>query len=326
MWNILTIDSFVIITLDSFGFPHSNVVRALKEYLSMEGEAKRNIEIAMPKGVTAKGIPTQENYFDCGLYLLGYMKEFFKDPQSFVKKILMKEFDPDRDWAHLSPPDLRHEIRRVLQDQYSKQSGTGSTAKTDPIGPGLPGVNSASAAAIESSKSTDGKHSTHTEGFTLSCTVQGNMKQNRRGSPASVVQSPAKRMKTANQENTKETSIEPLPEGSSVLDLTGELGDVRSLHNDTSDTDEMLDNGTIEMPGTAQDPLLDGWAEQLILAATDELDGQLKPSQSAGSNMKPSIYFNSIPAAPDSTPTRPLGQPAPPTPPARPPTWERLID
>jgi len=111
----------IIITLDSFGLSHSAAVRNLKDYISEEGKTKRQMEATISAGLTAKGIPLQDNYCDCGLYVVGYVKKFLEDPATFVRKILQKEMDEKADWPEFSASNMRAEIRDILQDEYEMQ-------------------------------------------------------------------------------------------------------------------------------------------------------------------------------------------------------------
>jgi len=93
-----------IITLDSLGQAHSASVTALKYYLEAEFEHKKGKILAdLPPqiGMKAVGIPEQNNFCDCGVYILGYMQEFVKNPDWFVGKLLRREkldwiFEPSR--------------------------------------------------------------------------------------------------------------------------------------------------------------------------------------------------------------------------------------
>lgn len=108
-----------VITLDSLGGPHSSVVTALKRYLQSEIKHKKGLDIEAPVsfGTTARDIPCQQNFTDCGVYLLGYMQEFMKDPNRFTSRILQSE---KRDWD-VNAPALRSGIRELilkLQKEY----------------------------------------------------------------------------------------------------------------------------------------------------------------------------------------------------------------
>ncbi|KAL8724499.1 MAG: hypothetical protein Q9181_006798 [Wetmoreana brouardii] len=105
-----------ILTFDSFGTAHSATIRALKDYLHEEANDKRGMDFDAKglQGVTAKRIPLQDNFCDCGVYLLGYMEKFFEDPREFINKIMRVEWDIKTDWAKLDPSKIRTKIRKIL--------------------------------------------------------------------------------------------------------------------------------------------------------------------------------------------------------------------
>lgn len=110
-----------VITLDSLDGTHSAVSTALKIYLQHEIEAKKGLRVEAPAtiGMSARDIPTQPNFTDCGVYLLGYMREFMKDPDKFATNILQRE---ERTW-NFDAPTLRGEIRDLifkLQKEYQQ--------------------------------------------------------------------------------------------------------------------------------------------------------------------------------------------------------------
>ncbi|KAI1636401.1 hypothetical protein F4809DRAFT_650540 [Biscogniauxia mediterranea] len=117
-----------IITLDSMGTSHSPTCSILKQYLVAELKDKKNIEITPPGalGMTAKGVPEQSNHWDCGLYLLGYIQEFLKDPDMFVHSILQHD---DRINWNLNPPELRNSIRELIFVLQRKQQSSEDDAR-----------------------------------------------------------------------------------------------------------------------------------------------------------------------------------------------------
>ncbi|KAI0119165.1 cysteine proteinase [Daldinia grandis] len=108
-----------IITLDSLGLAHSPACSCLKQYLIAELKDKKGIEIPNPGalGMTAKEVPQQTNHCDCGLYLLGYIREFLKDPDGFVRNILLHKHIA---W-NLNPSELRNDIRDLIFDLQKEQ-------------------------------------------------------------------------------------------------------------------------------------------------------------------------------------------------------------
>ncbi|KAI1096924.1 cysteine proteinase [Rostrohypoxylon terebratum] len=109
-----------IITLDSLGITHSPACGSLKQYLIAELKDKKNIDVLNPGalGMTAKNVPQQTNHCDCGLFLLGYIRHFLQDPDTFVRSILQHKNDIP--W-NLNPPQLRNEIRNLIFDLQREQ-------------------------------------------------------------------------------------------------------------------------------------------------------------------------------------------------------------
>ncbi|KAK8002801.1 hypothetical protein PG989_002520 [Apiospora arundinis] len=101
-----------IITLDSLGSGHSPACRNLKDYLVRELKDKKGADMPDPGSLTmtAKGIPTQKNYCDCGVYLLGYVVRFLDDPDAFIRTLLLHE---NIEWD-IDAPALRNDIRTLL--------------------------------------------------------------------------------------------------------------------------------------------------------------------------------------------------------------------
>lgn len=110
-----TANETMIISLDSFGMTRSNELKQIKQYIIDEAREKRQIDVSIDDlhGVNAKGIPQQNNFYDCGVYLIGYMREFAKDPDRFVKRILGRELD-DSDFQEFDTSIVRKEIREKL--------------------------------------------------------------------------------------------------------------------------------------------------------------------------------------------------------------------
>lgn len=108
-----------IVTFDSLDNPHSQTVRLLKQYLVEEGKAKRGgmqFDEGQIKGVTAKSIPLQSNFSDCGLFMLGYVEKMLSsDPREFISRIIRRDYDVANDWPRLVPSTMRANIREQLQ-------------------------------------------------------------------------------------------------------------------------------------------------------------------------------------------------------------------
>ena len=107
-----------IITLDSLGASHSATSKALRDYLKEEALRKKNSELSATIGsLTAKKIPRQSNFCDCGLYILGYLEEILKNPDESIRKLLSKEASG---WE-VNSSKLREKIRNVLFELQEQQ-------------------------------------------------------------------------------------------------------------------------------------------------------------------------------------------------------------
>ncbi len=107
--------------LDSLGETHTRTVKHLKDYVLQEGKAKRNIDAVIEKSISPKEIPLQNNFCDCGLFLLGYLEKFFANPRNFVTKILNREMNVKIDWLDLDPKNMRSYIRDLLFELAKEQ-------------------------------------------------------------------------------------------------------------------------------------------------------------------------------------------------------------
>ncbi|KAK6004746.1 hypothetical protein QM012_008608 [Aureobasidium pullulans] len=117
-------DTPALIILDSLSGTHTQEVKNLKQYVVHEGRDKRGLEFEYTelKGMTARGLPQQTNFCDCGVYLIGYMEAFLRDPAEFVRKVMSRELDHNNDFADFDPSEKRAEIRERLIKLEQEQS------------------------------------------------------------------------------------------------------------------------------------------------------------------------------------------------------------
>ncbi|KAI4203580.1 MAG: hypothetical protein LQ350_001770 [Teloschistes chrysophthalmus] len=121
-----------ILTFDSLGTPHANAIRFLKQYLQEEAKAKRGnmaFDAKTLRGVTAKRIPEQDNFCDCGLFLLGYMEKFFENPRDFIDNVMRQAWDIKTDWPKLDPSKMRARMRDLLMDLNRERLQEGKKAR-----------------------------------------------------------------------------------------------------------------------------------------------------------------------------------------------------
>ena len=115
-----------IITFDSLGQPRGPTIRILKDYLREEAKAKRGMEFedSQIKGINAKRIPQQDNFSDCGVFLLGYVDTFLgleSDPKDFITKTIQQTHE-DKNWSKLKTGRLRASIRNQVQELHKVQT------------------------------------------------------------------------------------------------------------------------------------------------------------------------------------------------------------
>lgn len=115
-----------IITFDSLGQTRGQTIRILKDYLREEAKAKRGMEFeeSQMKGINAKRIPQQDNYSDCGVFLLGYVDTFLSletDPRDFITKTIQQTHEA-KDWSKLVPGVLRANIRKQVRELHEIQT------------------------------------------------------------------------------------------------------------------------------------------------------------------------------------------------------------
>nr|OQO22851.1 hypothetical protein B0A51_09441 [Rachicladosporium sp. CCFEE 5018] len=112
-----------IITFDSLSGAHVAEVARLKDYVNEEGKARCDMEVPRGalQGLTAKSIPQQSNFCDCGLFLIGYVEAFAADPKGFIDKVLGRTLDPQKDFAGFDPSLKRAQLREGLFELYEEQ-------------------------------------------------------------------------------------------------------------------------------------------------------------------------------------------------------------
>lgn len=118
----------IIITLDSLDTGgRSSTASMLKDYIIEEGRQKRSLEVDKLdiKGMTAKGIPHQGNFYDCGLYVCLYLERFMSNPYKFVEAVLTRE-NSALPWPRrLSSSTMRQRFYEFLQELYRAQEEGG---------------------------------------------------------------------------------------------------------------------------------------------------------------------------------------------------------
>ena len=122
-----------IITLDSLNLPRYAAVSVLKQYIVQEASVRLNKEIDSSdiQGLSAKKIPTQNNYSDCGLYVCAYLERFAMAPRSFIEQELRRM---PQQWPELRNHDLRGRMRDFLLSLHKLEEGKASDVTIPKVG------------------------------------------------------------------------------------------------------------------------------------------------------------------------------------------------
>ncbi|KAF9906321.1 hypothetical protein EC991_000809 [Linnemannia zychae] len=131
-----------IIVLDSLGGNHPTVFKALRLYLQHELLARKSIKRTLTiNDITGKYAkpPQQQNFSDCGLYLLHYAEVFLRNPDVLLDEIVNRNPEHEKYWMAEELPNKRDYYRDVVvqlaedykvylaEQQRLKQLGSSST-------------------------------------------------------------------------------------------------------------------------------------------------------------------------------------------------------
>ncbi|NWI88007.1 SENP6 protease, partial [Pitta sordida] len=116
-----------ILLMDSLRGPsRSNVVKTLREYLEVEWEvrkgSKRSFSKDVMKGSNPK-VPQQNNFSDCGVYILQYVESFFENPiLSFELPMNLTDWFP-RPRMKTKREEIRNLILKLQEQQNKEKKG-----------------------------------------------------------------------------------------------------------------------------------------------------------------------------------------------------------
>ncbi|XP_062912595.1 sentrin-specific protease 6 isoform X5 [Mobula hypostoma] len=111
-----------ILIMDSLRGPsRTNVVKILREYLEVEWEMRKASKRSFTKDVIRGSnprVPQQDNFSDCGVYVLQYVESFFENPiSSFELPMNLTDWFPQQ-----QVKKKREEIRNVILKLCEEQS------------------------------------------------------------------------------------------------------------------------------------------------------------------------------------------------------------
>ncbi|XP_013887509.1 sentrin-specific protease 6 [Austrofundulus limnaeus] len=110
-----------ILIMDSLRGPaRSNVVKTLREYLEVEWEVRKGVARSFGKVVmrgSSPRVPQQDNFSDCGVYILQYVESFFENPiPSFDLPVNLSDWFPQ-----LRMKTKREEIKELILKIQAQQ-------------------------------------------------------------------------------------------------------------------------------------------------------------------------------------------------------------
>ncbi|XP_057200647.1 sentrin-specific protease 6 isoform X2 [Triplophysa rosa] len=111
-----------ILVMDSLDCrSRSSVVQILQEYLQEEWRVKTGCSQSFGKGVMdgwSPLVPQQDNYTDCGIYLLQYVEKFLKDPpQTFYPNMDLNDW-----FSQKTVKKKRQQIKRLILKLHKEQT------------------------------------------------------------------------------------------------------------------------------------------------------------------------------------------------------------
>ncbi|KAF9777986.1 hypothetical protein BJ322DRAFT_1114528 [Thelephora terrestris] len=114
----LETDRTYIFVFDSLNGKHPGAMKNLAQYLRFEATDKKGVENPSSPETMIAHVPTQDNYCDCGLYLLHFAKTFMEDPDKSFHTILTKRRSPradrDVDWKKAQVGTSREDLTKKI--------------------------------------------------------------------------------------------------------------------------------------------------------------------------------------------------------------------
>ncbi|XP_054474458.1 sentrin-specific protease 6 isoform X2 [Anoplopoma fimbria] len=132
-----------ILIMDSLRGPaRSTVVKTLREYLEVEWEVRKGSQRSFGKDVmkgSSPRVPQQDNFSDCGVYVLQYVESFFENPiPSFHLPVSLSDWFPQQRMK-----TKREEIKELIlkiKEQQEMDKKEAEQVAAPPSSPGEPEI------------------------------------------------------------------------------------------------------------------------------------------------------------------------------------------
>lgn len=122
-------DQCTVVILDSmFGY-HSTTFKAVKTYLISEAKDKQGVTLDMEDftGLLPRKLPGQDNFSDCGIFMLHYIERWLSEPARIKEKLYERDFGSEEDarklWSISEVTNKRERMWRLyvkLYEEYEK--------------------------------------------------------------------------------------------------------------------------------------------------------------------------------------------------------------
>ncbi|XP_076872471.1 sentrin-specific protease 6 isoform X2 [Brachyhypopomus gauderio] len=124
-----------ILIMDSLRGPaRSSVVKTLREYLEVEWEVRKGSTRSFGKDVmkgSSPRVPQQDNFSDCGVYVLQYVESFFENPlPSFHLPMNLLDWFPQQRMK-TKRDEIRELILKIQSQQQLDREGSGQVDPCD---------------------------------------------------------------------------------------------------------------------------------------------------------------------------------------------------
>ncbi|XP_036438246.1 sentrin-specific protease 6 isoform X1 [Colossoma macropomum] len=124
-----------ILIMDSLRGPaRSTVVKTLREYLEVEWEVKKGSRRSFGKDVmkgSSPRVPQQDNFSDCGVYVLQYVESFFENPiPSFHLPMTLLDWFPQQRMK-TKRDEIKELILKIQSEQQSDRENSGQAEPCD---------------------------------------------------------------------------------------------------------------------------------------------------------------------------------------------------
>jgi len=111
-----------VFIFDSLGNRHPQAIKTLVKYLELEAKDKKGVTEITPAQGKHTLLPTQPNWYDCGLYVIHFARTFFTNLDGYYAIIMATRKkgytakDRERDWCNEEVSTIRGKLKNRIQE------------------------------------------------------------------------------------------------------------------------------------------------------------------------------------------------------------------